>query len=190
LNIDKPTSEQNPEQTKSQRKVSSHKKRTVGDSTEIKEIQKLKDDLEQKEKLLNEMNDRFLRLAAEFDNYRKRSEKEIGEIIEYAGETVLRNILPVLDDLERAVKHKDSDNGEKSISEGLELIYKKFLKVLESMAVQPIEALNQPFDPDLHHAMLTREVEGMEPEKVVEEFEKGFRYKRHILRHSRVVVSK
>ncbi len=143
---------------------------------------------EQDQKLL-EANEKFLRMAADFDNYRKRREKEIGDIIEYAGEEVLRNILPILDDLERAYNNV-TVNGEQSLREGLDLIYRKFQKTLQNLGVEPIESLNQPFDPYLHHAVMAREETEVAPEIVLEEFEKGYKYKNHVLRHAKVVVSK
>jgi len=139
------------------------------------------------EKALTEAEEKFLRLAAEFDNYRKRREKEYADIVEYAGEEVLRNILPILDDLERAF---NNTSGDQSLREGLELIYRKFQKTLQNLGVEPIESVNQPFDPNLHHAIMTREEAGVAPDIVLEEFEKGYKFKNHVLRYAKVVVSK
>jgi len=150
----------------------------------------LKKKLSEKEKELKEFNDRYLRLAAEFDNYRKRTEKEIREIIEYAGEGVLRQVLPILDDFERALHNNCKNSTDKSVQAGLELIHKKFIKTLEDLGVKPIESLNKPFDPDFHHAVSARNEKNVEPETVVEEFEKGYMYKKHVLRYAKVVVSK
>ena len=166
------------------------KKKKVTPSKAEKERLKLQEQLEEKEQEIKVLNDRYLRLAAEFDNYRKRREKEFSEIVTYAGESVLRNILPVLDDIERALKHGSGAASGQSLRDGLELIYKKFMKVLKDFGVEPIEALEKPFDPDLHHAMMTRELEGTQADLVVEEFEKGYKFKEHVLRHSKVVVSK
>jgi len=168
----------------------SPKKKKGSPSKAEKEHLRLQEQVAEKEQEFQALNDRYLRLAAEFDNYRKRREKEFSEIVAYAGESVLRNILPVLDDIERALKHKSDENGEQSLQDGLQLIYKKFMKILKDFGVEPIDALQKPFDPDLHHAMMTREVEDMESDLVVEEFEKGYKFKEHVLRHSRVVVSK
>lgn len=165
-------------------KVKTEKKSTVSKEKELKKK------LSEKERELIEFNDRYLRLAADFDNYRKRTEKEIREIIEYAGEGVLRQVLPILDDIERALCNKDKNISEESVQKGLELIHKKFVKTLEDLSVKPIESLNKPFDPDFHHAVLAREEKGIEPEMVVEEFEKGYVYKKHVLRYAKVVVSK
>ena len=150
----------------------------------------LKKKLSEKEKELKEFNDKYLRLAAEFDNYRKRTEKEIRGIIEYAGEGVLRQFLPILDDFERALHNNGKNSTDKSVQVGLELIHKKIIKTLEGLDVKPIESLNKPFDPDFHHAVLARDEKDVEPEIVVEEFEKGYLYKNHVLRYAKVIVSK
>lgn len=161
---------------------------TSATGTEELEAQKLKvQDLEQK---LQDAQDKYLRLAAELDNFRKRREREVAQIIEYAGEEVLRAVLPVLDDLERATRNCEPQAHEQSLQEGLELIYRKLQKIFKDMNVEPIETLNQPFNPDLHHAVLLREQEGVAPETVVEEYEKGYKYKDHVLRYAKVVVSK
>lgn len=156
-----------------------------------KEIAKLKSKIKECDEQLAEMKDKYIRLVAEFDNYRKRTQKDMGEIIEYAGEKVLREILPVLDDFERALNsHGENEKSSDSLQQGLGMIYKKFIKTLADLDVRVIESLNKPFDPELHHAVMAKEVEGVEPDIVVEEFEKGYMYKKHVLRHSKVVVSK
>ena len=178
-------------ETKSRsRKKTDADKKSQRDSSQQKEINKLKEKLSECEKQLQECNEKYLRLAAETDNYRKRIQREMDEIIEYAGEKVLRNILPIIDDLERALNHSDEENQEKSLQKGLEMIYKKFNKALVDMGVRPIESLNQPFDPEFHHAVMAREVEEVDPDVVIEEFEKGYLFKKHVLRHAKVVVSK
>ncbi|MDO9548112.1 MAG: nucleotide exchange factor GrpE [Candidatus Marinimicrobia bacterium] len=156
-----------------------------------KELKELKDKLTECEQLLFDSNERYMRLAAEFDNYRKRTQKEMGDIIEYAGEKVLRNILPVLDDFERAMaNHEGDEDSDETLQKGLEMIYKKFTKTLFDMDVKPMETVNQPFDPDLHHAVMAKEVEDVDADIIVEEFEKGYLFKKHVLRHAKVVVSK
>ncbi|MFH1213737.1 MAG: nucleotide exchange factor GrpE [Candidatus Neomarinimicrobiota bacterium] len=177
---------------------SSEKKKNVPKTTEIcpdeqekskQKIEELEDKITAQSKALTEANEKYLRLAAELDNYRKRREKEFGDIIEYAGEEVLRNVLPVLDDLERACSNI-KENGEQSLREGLELIYRKFQKTLQNLGVEPIESVNQPFDPYFHHAVMAREESEVAPEIVLEEYEKGYKFKNHVLRHAKVVVSK
>lgn len=165
------------------------KKQSVEKEELDPKIAELETRIAEQEKILIDAKEKFLRLAADFDNYRKRREKEFGDIVEYAGEEVLRNILPVLDDLERACNNV-AVNGEQTLQEGLELIYRKFQKTLQNFGVEPIESLNQPFDPYFHHAVMAREEAEVAPEIVLEEFEKGYKYKSHVLRHAKVVVSK
>ena len=180
---DKKKKEEENKETPKMR-VKPEKKSTVSKGKELKKK------LSEKERELIEFNDRYLRLAADFDNYRKRTGREIREVIEYAGEGVLRQVLPILDDIERALYNNDKNISEGSVQKGLELIHKKFVKTLEDLGVEPIESLNKPFDPDFHHAVLAREEKDIEPEMVVEEFEKGYVYKKHVLRYAKVVVSK
>jgi len=176
---------------KSSKKTASADIKNVKPTAHQKEIKKLKDKLTECEHLLFNSNEKYMRLAAETDNYRKRTQKDMGDIIEYAGEKVLRNILPVLDDFERAlISHKEDKKSDETLQKGLEMIYKKFTKTLTDMDVRAIESVNQPFDPDFHHAVMAREVEGVEADMVVEEFEKGYLFKKHVLRHTKVVVSK
>lgn len=180
-------SETDKEKGKSHRRTLKEAEEKIKGLTQ--QIEKLTKALEDKEKELAESQDRFLRLAAEFDNYRKRQEKEINQIVEYAGEEVLRNVLPIVDDLDRAIKSEDNSSIE-SVHEGMEMIYKKLQKILTDLGVQPIESLDQPFNPDLHHAVMAKEIENVAPEIVVEEFEKGYKYKQRVLRFAKVVVSK
>ncbi|MFA4838782.1 MAG: nucleotide exchange factor GrpE [Candidatus Neomarinimicrobiota bacterium] len=186
--------QQSTEQTRPTDKEKHRKKALKEAEQKIEElngqIETLSRDLEDKTKELAESKDRYLRLAAEFDNYRKRQDKEIGQIVEYAGEDVLRNILPVLDDLERSIKTKTENMTVQTVQDGLELIYKKFLKILSDLGVQTIDSLNQPFNPDIHHAVMAREEKDAEPDMVIDEFEKGYNFKQRVLRYAKVVVSK
>ncbi|MCD6441541.1 MAG: nucleotide exchange factor GrpE [Candidatus Marinimicrobia bacterium] len=172
-------------------KTAADKAKTSRKSVESKELKELKKKLAESKKQVRELNEKYLRLAADYDNYRKRTQKELGNIIEYAGERVLRNILPILDDLERAISnHESGEDSDQTLQQGLGMIYKKFMKTLNDMNVQPMKSQNQPFDPDLHDAVMAKEIEGVEPDMVVEEFEKGYMFKDHVLRHAKVVVSK
>lgn len=185
----KPAKQKAPTRKSPQQKTATRKSKAP--SAE-KEMRKLREQLTDQEQEILKLNEKYLRLAADYDNYRKRTQKEMGQIIEYAGEKVLRVMLPILDDLERALVNHDEESETtcQSLQEGLGLIYKKFRKILQDLQVEPIEAMHKSFDPDLHHAVLAREVESVEPDIVVEEFEKGYMFKDHVLRHAKVVVSK
>jgi molecular chaperone GrpE len=152
-----------------------------------KKLQQLQTQIEQ-EKL--ELNDKYLRLAADFDNYRRRTEREVNQILQYAGENILRNILPVVDDLERALNNSEIGSTADSLRSGIELISKKFEKTLKELGVEAFNSLHRPFDPHYHHAMMVKETPEVDPDTVIEEFEKGYMFKDRVLRHAKVVVSK
>ncbi len=138
---------------------------------------------------LAEMQDKYLRLSAEFDNYRKRTLKEKMDISKYGGEEVLKDILPVIDDFDRALKHMESSENCEGIKEGVILIYNKLIDYLKRNGVSEIPAINEAFNVDLHDA--TARVQVTEEEKkgkVVEVLLKGYYLKDKILRHSKVVI--
>lgn len=133
-----------------------------------------------------ELQDRLLRLAAEFDNFRKRSERERLEAIEYAAAGALAALLPVLDDLERALKTPTSDA---DFARGVELIYQRFSEALRKLGVEPLEAEGKPFDPSLHHAIERVEDAGVEQDTVAAELQRGYTYKGRLLREALVRVA-
>jgi len=138
---------------------------------------------------LAEMQDRYLRLTAEFDNYRKRTLKEKIDMTKYAGEDLLKKLLPFIDDFERALNHMDASGNTAGIKEGLDLIYVKFSDFLSQNGVTEIKSLDQSFDVDLHDAVAKVSVEEQERKgKVVEVILKGYYLKDKVLRHARVVI--
>jgi len=138
---------------------------------------------------LTEMQDKYLRLSAEFDNYRKRTLKEKMDISKYGGEEVLKDILPVIDDFERALKHMESSENCEGVKEGVMLIYNKLIEYLKLNGVSEIPALNETFNVDLHDATARIQVQEEEKKgKVVEVLLKGYYLKDKILRHSKVVI--
>lgn len=138
---------------------------------------------------LAEMQDKYLRLSAEFDNYRKRTLKEKMDISRYAGEELLKEILPVMDDFERALNHMESSANCEGIKEGIDLIYVKLSDFLKRNGVKEIESLNSNFDLDLHDAAAKIPVaEEDKKGKIVEVILKGYYLKDKVLRHSQVVI--
>jgi len=133
-----------------------------------------------------ELQDRLLRLAAEFDNFRKRSERERLEAIEYAAAGALASLLPVLDDLERALKTPTTDG---DYARGVELIHQRFSDSLRKLGVEPLEAQGKPFDPALHHAIERVEDPAVEQDTVVAELQRGYTYKGRLLREALVRVA-
>ncbi len=133
-----------------------------------------------------ELQDRYLRLAAEFDNFRKRSERERLEALEYAAAGPLAALLPVLDDFERALKMPCSDA---EYARGIELIYQRFSDALRKLGLEPVEAEGKPFDPNLHHAIERVEDAGVEQDTVIAELQRGYSYKGRLLREALVRVA-
>jgi molecular chaperone GrpE len=138
---------------------------------------------------LRQINDKYLRLYAEFENYKKRVNKDKDELIKYANERLIYQILPVIDNLEMALKHSNDDTSS-GLIQGVENTLREFLRTLEKFGLIPIEALNKPFDPSLHEAMNVITREDIEENMVVEEFRKGYIFKEKVLRPSLVSVSK
>ncbi len=138
---------------------------------------------------LAEMQDKYLRLSAEFDNYRKRTLKEKMDISKYGGEEVLKDILPVIDDFERALKHMELSENCEGVKEGVMLIYNKLIEYLKRNGVSEMPALNETFNVDIHDATARIQVQEEEKKgKVVEVLLKGYYLKDKILRHSKVVI--
>jgi molecular chaperone GrpE len=135
--------------------------------------------------------DRFLRVSAEFDNYRKRSARETQDFRKYANESLLKELLPVVDTLELAIKSaREESRGQESIVNGIDLTLKEILRVLNKFGVQPIEALNQPFDPVFHQAVVGQESDTHPKNTVIQELQKGYTLHDRLLRPAMVVVAK
>lgn len=130
--------------------------------------------------------DKLQRLMAEFDNYRKRSQKEKTDAYDYAVSNTVAELLPIIDNFERALKLESAD---KAFYDGVTMIYKQLLGFLEHIDVTPIEAKDQVFDPNLHNAILHIEDENYGESVIVEELQKGYLYKEKVIRHSMVKVA-
>ncbi len=151
------------------------------------------------EEELNDQKDKYLRLYAEFENYKKRVAKDKEELVKYGNESLLYELLPVLDNLEMALKHASNDVNDVSaeyqprmagLVQGVEITLREFLKVIDKFGLTPIIAINKIFDPSLHHAMTQVERDDVDENTVVEEFRKGYMLRDKVLRPSLVAVSK
>lgn len=145
------------------------------------------------EELQNEylaIKDHLLRLAAEFDNYRKRSEREMSGLIRSAKADLIARLLPVLDDLDRSIVTAAGNEQPSPLLEGIKLIQKSFIKTLQEQGLKQIDSVGQPFDPEKHEALMVIGVDGKEPNLVVEEHVKGYEFNDRVIRHAKVVVSK
>lgn len=149
-----------------------------------------KDELTLANEKVKEWEDKYKRLLAEFDNFRKRSEKESAMMIDIGASMILTKILPVVDNFERALKTLPEEIKENSFEDGIDKIYKQIMKTFEDLGVKPIEAVGKPFDPNLHNAVMTDETGNAEVDTVTEELQKGYTYKDQVLRHSMVKVKK
>ncbi len=161
---------------------------------EIEEEKSVEEQLVDAEKANLDLQDQFLRVAAEFENYKKRMERERSTMLKYAGENIFRELLSVVDNLERATDQATVTNGESESSlaallEGVQLTLKSLLSTLEKFEVKPIETVGQPFDPNTQEAMVMEPSDAVPANHVLNEFEKGYFYKDRLLRAARVVVS-
>jgi molecular chaperone GrpE len=138
---------------------------------------------------LQEMNNKYLRLYAEFENYKKRVNKDKEELVKYGNESLLYELLSVIDNLEMALMHA-SNNVSSGLVQGVEITLKELQKILEKFGLIAIEANNKPFDPLVHHAMTQNERDDIDEKIVVEEFRKGYMLRDKVLRPSLVGVSK
>lgn len=144
---------------------------------------------DKRDEQIEELTDKLTRQMAEFDNFRKRTEKEKSQMYEIGARDIIEKILPVVDNFERglqAVSEEDKDN---SFVEGMDKIYKQLMTTLEEVGVKPIEAVGQEFNPDLHNAVMHVEDEEAGDNCIIEEFQKGYMYRDTVVRHSMVKVA-
>lgn len=188
---------ENPEADENKEEVNTEK--TSGDKPEKEdresETPKKKDKKKKKDpkdEKIEELNDKHMRLMAEFENFRKRTDKEKELMFETGAKSVIEKILPVVDNFERALGMAD-DTTEKEekkdpFMEGMEMVYKQLMTELENIDVKPIEALGQEFNPDLHNAVMQEESDELESGTIAKELQKGYTYRGSVVRHSMVSV--
>ena len=166
------------------------KSKTTRDSVKSlrEKIEVLKSELAEQSEELERKSDKNVRLLAEFDNYKRRTQEERTKLFKYAGEELAKAILPILDDLHRTLE-SDGKGKARSILEGIELIVAKLDKTLEEQGIVPFDSVGQDFDADLHEALMSEKSDKGD-NVILKEFEKGYKYDDKILRHAKVVVSK
>lgn len=145
--------------------------------------------LTKKDEQIAELQDQQKRLMAEFDNFRKRTEKEKSSMYEIGAKSILEKILPIVDNFERGLASISEEEKQSGFANGMDLVYKQLLKMLEDVGVKPIEAVGQPFDPNFHNAVMHVEDENLGENVVAQEFQKGYMYRDGVLRHSMVQVA-
>ncbi|HCV42754.1 MAG TPA: nucleotide exchange factor GrpE [Bacteroidetes bacterium] len=149
----------------------------------------LQQKLEAAQKLADSYKDQLLRKAAEFDNFKKRTEAEYVNLVKNANEGLITSLIPILDDFTRSMKSGREVKDHESFFKGVELIYNKFVRLLESHGLIPFESVGKPFDVDYHDALLQMPRSDVPPHTVVEEIERGYKLFEKIIRHAKVIVS-
>ncbi len=157
---------------------------------ETKEVEELKKKLEEKEKEAKENYDRFLRMAADLENYKRRAAKEKEDYVKFSNEDLIKAVLPFIDNLERAVNHAEKVNDTGVMIEGVRLTIQQILQALNKFGLSSFESVGKPFDPAMHEAMLVVETDQHEPNQVLEEFQKGYLLYHRLLRPASVSVTK
>lgn len=156
---------------------------------EATEEDETNDELTEMKKSLEAAEEKYLRLYAEFENYKKRTRAELDTERTYRAQSVLRDILPAIDNIERALAQKGESEEFKSLHKGVEMVYESLLSSLKDNGLEVIEALNQPFDPNLHQAVMQELDEEKESGIVLDELQKGYKLKERVLRPSMVKVN-
>ena len=149
---------------------------------------KKKEKKDKKDEQIAELTDKLKRQLAEFENFRNRTDKEKSQMYAVGAKDVIEKILPVIDNFERGLKSIPEDQKGGPVASGMEMIYKQLITVLEDLGVTPIEAVGQEFDPNFHNAVMHAEDAELGENTVSEEFQKGYKYKDAVLRHSMVKV--
>ena len=144
---------------------------------------------DKRDEQIEELNDRVRRQMAEFDNFRKRTEKEKSQMFDMGARTIIEKILPVVDNFERGFTTVEESDKEDAFVQGMSQVYKQLMKELEAVGVKPIEAVGQEFNPDFHNAVMQVESEEYESGIIAQELMKGYMYKDTVVRHSMVAVT-
>lgn len=198
--MDKENQKQNEEELKSQTQdaetanadMEEAKAKVEEQEEEKRELtpeEKLTEELEKAQRAIEEQKDKYLRLSAEFDNFRKRTMKEKAELIKNGGEKAINAVLPVLDDLERALQNMEKTEDVKAIYDGVNLIYQKFLKNLHQEGLEKMEPVGADFDTDYHEAIALVPAQSEEQKgKVLDCVQTGYKLNDKVIRHAKVVV--
>ena len=138
---------------------------------------------------VKDWQDKLLRKAAEFENYKRRTENDQFNLLNYAAESFIVKILPIVDDFERSMEHIDDINNNTAVKEGIKLVYEKLLKLLNEQGVKKMQTKGEPFNVDFHDALMQRKDDSVPSHTVLEEVESGYIYRDKVIRHAKVIVS-
>ncbi len=164
-------------------------KEKAGEKKEPTPLEKLQAQLEEKTRESSEYFDKWIRLRAEFENFKKRMQKEKADLMKFGNENLLKALLPVLDNLSRAIEHGKNAKESSPFLEGVEMVQKEFLTILERFGVKPVQAVGEVFDPEKHEAVSQAESD-LESNRVISAVESGYFYHDRLLRPAKVIVSK
>lgn len=180
------------EEASEEKKISEEESEEKDISKESKKDKKKKEKIDKKQEALkekiSELEDRARRQMAEFDNFRKRTEKEKSAMFETGAKSVIEKILPIVDNFERGLASVPEEEKGGAFEQGMEMIYKQLMTELDAIDVKPIEAIGQEFNPELHNAVMQVESEEYEAGMVAQELQKGYTYRGSVVRHSMVAV--
>jgi molecular chaperone GrpE len=154
------------------------------------DLAELQNKLLEKTKEAEENYARLLRLAADMENLKKRQERERAELLQFANENLIKELLPVVDNLERALDHGRQQEAPEALLEGIEMVHQGFLKALERFGVTPIDSVGRPFDPAFHNAVMQEEAPEVPDCSVIKELQKGYQLNQRLLRPAMVVVAR
>jgi len=169
--------------------ISTNESETIEEGLiDIDPVEALEKDLQETKDELEKQKDKFIRLQAETDNFRKRLSREKEEFSQYANERLFKALIPIFDNFERALE--DPSNDTKSLKEGLDMILKQFSSFLEKEKVQPIKAIGEKFDPAFHEALTSEDSEEHEENTIISQFVKGYTINNRVLRPAQVVIAK
>ena len=184
------------EETVSDKEEDSKNEETTSEETENKESsedkkakKKIFGKKDKKDQQIEDLEDKYQRLFAEFQNYRNRSEKEKSAMFEVGAKAIIEKILPVVDNLERGVAALSEEDLSSPVGQGMSLIYKQMTTALEEIGVTAIETEGKEFDPELHNAVMHEDNEELGENMISQEFQKGYKYRETVIRHSMVKVA-
>ena len=180
-----------PEEVNSTSTANEPRDETKADEkNDLSQLDTLRHDLEVKAEEARTIQDKYLRLAAEFDNYKRRAQRDQSDAIKFANEKLIKDLLPTLDNLERAIQSAEEQKAIAPLLEGVALTHKQFLESLTKIGLQQISSLGETFDPAKHQAVAQVESESAQPNTVVEEYQKGYFLHDRIVRPAMVTVAK
>ena len=152
-------------------------------------VEKAETKIAELEAQVKDWQDKLLRKAAEFENYKRRTENDQFNLINYAAESFIVKLLPIVDDFERSMEHIDDIDNNKSVKEGIKLVYEKLLKLLNEQGVKKMQTKGEPFNVDYHDALMQKKDDSVPSHTVLEEVESGYLYRDKVIRHAKVIVS-